>query len=87
MKSKPVKFALADGAASLKIALPGGYELDLAAGKQIETCDPREIAALDAHPSAKRAAAKKKKPAAKKPAAAKPAAPSADVETAKEPSE
>jgi hypothetical protein len=86
MTSQPVKFALADGQASLRIALPGGYELELAAGKQIETSDPREIAALDAHPSAKRAAARKK-PAAKKPAAKKPAVASADAETAKEPSE
>jgi hypothetical protein len=54
VSGKPVQFALVDGEATLRIALPGGYELELVAGKPHATDDPVEINALDAHPAAER---------------------------------
>lgn len=78
--SKPVKFSLADGTASLRIAVGGGYELQLEAGKTHATADAAEIAALDNHPAAKRVAATKNRRPRQKPATPAPA-PAPDEET------
>lgn len=50
-----VKFQLAGEHTALRIALPGGREIAIDGTGVHQTDDPAEIAALDAHPAAKRA--------------------------------
>lgn len=69
-----VTFKLAAGYTALRHALAGGREIKIDGAGSHTTDDPAVIAALDAHPATKRAAAAKKPAAKKKPAVKKPAA-------------